>query len=151
MKILAVASSGGHWEQLTKIIKCFHAKYDISYVCTKKDVASSIPVKSSLYVVEDFNRNSFYKIFSCFFKAIKIVNKEKPMLIISTGAAPGMILILAGWFLRKKCIWIDSIANINKPSMSCRLLMPLNIRIYTQWKHLQSKRLIYAGSILGNI
>lgn len=149
MKILAVASCGGHWEELIRITNQLSKRYSIAYACTRDDVAISIPEGHNLFVIDDFNRNSSYKIFSCFFKAFKIILKEKPNIIISTGAAPGMITLFAGWLMRKKCIWIDSIANIHKLSMSCRLLIPFNIRIYTQWEHLQTARVIYAGSILG--
>jgi hypothetical protein len=60
-----------------------------------------------------------------------------PDLIISTGAAPGLIALLLGKLVfRRRTIWIDSMANADRLSTSGRLAGRLADLWLTQWPHL---------------
>jgi len=84
-----------------------------------------------------------------FFQLLRIVRKEKPDAIITTGAAPGLMCLLAGKILGKKTIWIDSIANVQHLSASGRIAAKFATRVYTQWKDLATDKIVFAGNILG--
>jgi hypothetical protein len=61
----------------------------------------------------------------------------RPNIVVTTGAAPGVVAIfLAKTFFGSKTIWIDSIANSEKVSLSARLVAKrANLRL-TQWEDL---------------
>lgn len=148
MKLLAIASDGGHWEQLSEILNGFSQDFDICYVSTNGNIRFCLSPAHSFYVVSDFNRTSPHLILKSFLSSIKIFLKEKPDAVISTGAAPGLVMILIGWIFRKKTIWIDSLANVNRLSLSGKLISPFASRVYTQWRHLANSKVLFAGSVI---
>lgn len=147
-KILAVASSGGHWMQLLRITKSLENKFEVCYVSTLPDRESSVE-RRSFRVINDFSRTDAIKIGIVFIQAIRIVRSEKPDVIITTGAAPGLVMVSVGWLFRKKTIWIDSLANVEHLSLSGRIASLFVSRTYTQWKNLQDgDKIVFAGNIL---
>jgi len=148
MRILAVASSGGHWMELLRITKALENIFEICYVSTFSDKENSVKGQR-FYVISDFSRTDAMKIVQVFVQALKIVRDENPDVIITTGAAPGLVMVFIGWLFRKKSIWIDSLANVQRLSLSGRIALLFVSRVYTQWKELQRDgRVFFAGNVL---
>ncbi|QPB22386.1 glucuronosyltransferase [Rhizobium sp. 007] len=134
--ILAVASSGGHWQQLLLLSEAFD---DLSPVfVTTKDELLRQSGKTNGFVVEDCNRNQPLRVVRCLLQCARIVLSLRPKVILSTGAAPGLICIAFGRMIGAKTIWIDSFANVEQLSMSGKLARFLCNRWVTQWEHLSS-------------
>jgi UDP-N-acetylglucosamine:LPS N-acetylglucosamine transferase len=75
--------------------------------------------------------------------------RTRPDVVISTGAAPGLFGILFGRLVGARTIWIDSIANAEKLSLSGRIASRIAHIALTQWPHLAAtRRPSYRGSIL---
>lgn len=147
MKILAVASIGGHWIQLLRITKSLFAKEEVVFMSTHEKCANMIDGRQ-FHKMSDFSRWDAYKLIPTFFSAIKVVRKEKPNAVITTGAAPGLVVLLAAKFCGVKTIWIDSIANVNKLSMSGKIASKFSARTYTQWEELANEKIFFAGNVL---
>lgn len=146
--ILAVASAGGHREQLTRITRHLENDFKIIHVST---TMPDHKIDEHTYQMDDFNRDSPFKIFKTIWQAYRIIRATKADVILTTGAAPGVAMILIGRLLRKRTIWVDSMANVSCLSLSGRLIKPFASRVYSQWKHLESKNVFYAGSVFGTI
>ena len=146
-KIMAVSYIGGHWIQLLRITKPLEKKINVVYVSTNTGCEAMVE-KSKFYCIKDFSRWNAYLLLPVFFSAMKLIIKESPDVVISTGAAPGLIFLFAAKICGKKTVWIDSIANIQKLSMSGYIASKFSSCIYTQWNHLSDKHIIYAGNIL---
>lgn len=145
-KILAISSSGGHWTQLQRIKGAF-GKDEVVYVSTLKGY--SIEVEGSeYYKVTDASQWSKFKLMKLFYEIFKIVLIEKPQIVISTGAAPGVFGILLGRCFGAKTIWLDSIANIEKLSLSGELVKNITHLHLTQWEHLQTKKTKFVGKVI---
>ena len=71
-------------------------------------------------------------------RMLLIVIKVRPDVVISTGAAPGCLAIRFGKLLGARTIWIDSIANVERLSMSGGLARRHADLWLTQWAHLSS-------------
>jgi UDP-N-acetylglucosamine:LPS N-acetylglucosamine transferase len=133
-KILAVASGGGHWVQLVRLLPAFEGHLlvfmttDPSYRCE----VGSWP----LYVVGDASRWSKLSLLKLMFQVFRILLRERPDVVVSTGAAPGFFAILAGRFVGARTVWIDSMANIERLSLSGRLIGRFAHLWLTQWPHL---------------
>jgi UDP-N-acetylglucosamine:LPS N-acetylglucosamine transferase len=67
------------------------------------------------------------------------MRKERPDVVISTGAAPGLLGLILGRLFGAKAIWIDSVANSEKLSMSGKIAGYVADLWITQWSHLSSK------------
>lgn len=148
-KIMVVASIGGHWIQLLRIAKSLELRgLDVVYLSTYSKCITMIG-KAKFYKISDFNRWNFYKLFPAFIQDIKILLKEHPSVIISTGAAPGLICLFVGKLLGIHTIWIDSIANVQHLSFSGKLASKFVSKIYTQWESISNSQIYYAGDVLG--
>jgi len=148
VKILAVASNGGHWIELLRITKALENIFEICYVSTLSDREKFVKGQR-FYMISDFSRIDAMKIVPVFVQALKIVRGENPDVIITTGAAPGLVMVFIGWLFRKKTVWIDSLANVRRLSLSGRIASLFVSRIYTQWKGVQREgRVFYAGNVL---
>lgn len=145
MKILAIASVGGHLIQLL-CLKPFFDKHETVYISTRTDFESM--VEGKFYSISDFNRNNMKGFFNSFIKLYWIIRKEKPNVLITTGAAPGLLSLFVGKLFGLKTIWLDSIANVEELSMSGRIASKFCSRVYTQWPDLAKGNIVYAGNVL---
>jgi UDP-N-acetylglucosamine:LPS N-acetylglucosamine transferase len=146
MKVIAIASKGGHWVELLRLLPAF-VGMEMVYISTNSDLASTVPGKK-FYTVPDANRWNKFMLMKIFIMIFRIVAKERPSFIISTGAAPGLLALAAGKMLGIKTVWVDTIASAEKLSMSGRIATKFVDRIYTQWPELSGPKVIYAGNIL---
>lgn len=148
MKILAFASAGGHWVQLLRLVPSFGIDTnEIVFATTNKSYYQSV-LGYGFFHVTDANRKSRIKFCKMFFETATLVVKLRPDLIITTGAAPGLIAIICAKLIGCKAVWIDSIANVDKLSLSGKIASFVADRTYTQWPHLATSKIMYKGSIL---
>jgi UDP-N-acetylglucosamine:LPS N-acetylglucosamine transferase len=146
MKVLAVASVGGHWVQLLRLKPAFE-NTELCFMSTKESFAAMVP-GHKFFAVPDFSRNDKLKILTSFFVIFAIIRKERPNLIITTGAAPGLISLFAGKLCGSKTVWVDSIANVEKLSLSGKIAIRIADRVYTQWPELASSTITFSGNVL---
>ncbi|MFT4644254.1 MAG: UDP-N-acetylglucosamine:LPS N-acetylglucosamine transferase, partial [Planctomycetota bacterium] len=111
-KILAISSPGGHWTQMQRVTSSFSG-HEVIYISTLKGYAKEVP-KNKYYLVKDASAWSKFSLLVLFFQLMKIVINERPDIVITTGAAPGLFAIIISRFLGAKTIWLDSIANYEK-------------------------------------
>jgi len=149
LRVCLVASAGGHLSQLLKLADSWKG-YETFCVTTTDVVREKLQKYGKVYVVGECNREHPFQVILVFFKCIKIILSKKPNVIISTGAAPGYLLCLAGKLFGAKIIWIDSIANIDRLSLSGRLILPLSDLILSQWPEVAKKykHVEYAGTLI---
>lgn len=146
-KVLAVASTGGHWEQLMRLVPSFQDG-DITFVSTDIGQKERYGI-DSFVEIKDYSADEKLKVLYGFVETFFVVLKSKPDVVVSTGAAPGLLCLLWGRFFGARTIWIDSIANSQKLSLSGRLAMKFCHVVLTQWEHLaRGNRPRYRGSIL---
>lgn len=136
-KILAVSSSGGHWIQLQRLQFDVFDKHQTCYMGTNIGMQDLVEGKP-FFVVQDCNINEPLNTLRCFFQALAIVRKLKPDVIVTTGAAPGLLTLLAGKMMGARTIWIDSLANTRKLSVSGKLAGYFVDLWLTQWPELAS-------------
>ena len=148
LKVFAVASIGGHWVQLLRIAKALEQEFDVVYMSTHEKCATMVEGRV-YYSMNDFSRWDFYKMFPELLHSIYIICKEKPSIVITTGAAPGLVCLFAAKICGIRTVWIDSIANVEHISFSGRIASKFASRIYTQWPSLAGNKVIFAGNIFG--
>ena len=147
-KILAVASGGGHWVQLRRLAPAF-AGHDIAYATVHRDYRTEISPDARFYVVRDATRWDRWGLVVLLYQVIRMLLKERPDIVISTGAAPGFFALRLGKLLGAKTIWLDSIANVEEVSLSGRRIAGHADLWLTQWAHLaKPEGPVYLGSVL---
>ncbi len=146
-KVLAVASGGGHWVQLLRLQDAFQA-CDCAYLSVDKEYAHAV-APSRFYYVPDANRDTKLKLLFSSLKILLIVLWERPNVVISTGAAHGYLAIRFAKMIGAKTMFIDSIANAEKLSLSGELATSHADLMLTQWPELSNGHNIqYRGSVL---
>ena len=103
-----------------------------------------------VYVVGECNRNSSFQIIRVFFRCTRIIFKERPDVIVSTGAAPGFLACLLGKLIGTKVVWVDSIANVERLSLSGRLVRLIADLCLVQWPDLAERYrgVEYVGAVV---
>ncbi|AOG12718.1 oligosaccharide biosynthesis Alg14 like family protein (plasmid) [Agrobacterium sp. RAC06] len=146
-RLLAVSSSGGHLEQMMLLRDSFE-EYEQTYVTTMHSLASMARIESA-YLVSDCNQNTPFRLVVCALQLIKIINRLRPDVVITTGAAPGLLALIVAKGYGAKTIWIDSVANADAISLSGRLANRFADLWVTQWQHLAKRNgPKFLGSVL---
>ena len=146
-KVLAVASGGGHWEQLMLLRETLEA-YDVTFATTDAKIAEQRGIAGA-DILPDCNQNTPLKALLCAFQAVRIILKHRPHIVLSTGAAPGYFCLLAGRLVGAKTLWIDSVANGEELSMCGKLSKKTAHACLTQWEHLADGSAVqYKGAVL---
>lgn len=144
--VLAVASGGGHLVQMSRLLEAFSNK-TVTVISTFEKKPSFIGGEQYI-CIDDVSRDKKLKVFILFFKSFLLIRKINPAVAVSTGAAPGLIFLFCSFMQGRQTIWLDSIANSERVSLSCRLASCFCTNVLTQWPHLESSRVRYLGRII---
>jgi len=146
-KVLLVASHGGHWVQLRKISSAFDGM-DVHYMTTTKGINDELS-GAPLYVIPDAHLDEKLRLIFLSLKIFFIMVRLRPDIVMSTGAAPGFFALLFGKLVGAKTIWLDSVANVEKLSVSGNKVKRFADLWLTQWEHLaKPEGPYYKGSVL---
>jgi UDP-N-acetylglucosamine:LPS N-acetylglucosamine transferase len=146
---MAIASGGGHWLQLRRLAPALDGA-DIVYVGVLAEYAADVP-EARFYKVPNVTRLSIGRLLLLAPRLLRILIKERPNVVLTTGSAPGLIgIALAKTFIGARTVWIDSIANYECLSTSGRLARRFADVWLTQWPHLVNKPHgpLFWGSVL---
>jgi UDP-N-acetylglucosamine:LPS N-acetylglucosamine transferase len=149
LKIGLVASAGGHLSELRKVAQAWSG-WPTFWVTTSNVVSDSLGQGSTVYVVGECNRQHPLRVIQVLFRCLCILAKERPAVIISTGAAAGCLICLLGRLWGARIVWLDSITNVKRVSLSGRLVRPFADLFLVQWPELAEKYrgAEYVGTVL---
>ena len=146
-RVLAVASGGGHWVQLMRLRPSFSG-HKVSYATV--DSSNRVDVDyAPFYRIPDANRDQKFMLVLLLLRLAWIVVRVRPNAIVTTGAAPGYLAIRLGKLIGCRTLFLDSMANAEKLSLSATLSERHADLLLTQWEHLEKKGgAQYRGSVL---
>lgn len=149
-KICFVSSSGGHWEELM-CLKPLTENYDSVFVTEKGGQALDSKL-DKLYEVDQINRKEKFfaaKFIRLFVRAYRILRREKPDFIITTGALAAFPFCLWGKLLHRKVIYIESFARVEGKSLTGKLVYPFADLFIVQWRDMLKfyPKAVYVGGI----
>ncbi len=148
MKICLVSSSGGHLLQLF-LLEDWWKKYPRFWVTFKKeDAISSLKEEKVYWAHFPTNRNIINLIRNTFL-ALKILLKERPKIIVSTGAGVAVPFFYTGKLLGAKLIFIEVYDRIDSPTLSGKLVYPIADAFLLQWK--EQKKFYPKGKFIGQL
>lgn len=134
-KILAISSGGGHWVELLRLrpaLRGHHVVYVTVSPAYRHDVEGA-----PLLVIPDATRWDRLGMLRVAAQVLAIVLRERPDVVVSTGALPGLLGVLFGKRIAgAKTIWVDSLANAGELSLSGRKARAHADLWLTQWPEL---------------
>jgi len=147
-RVLAISSGGGHWIQLQRLRPAFE-EFDVAYASVFPDYADDVP-GARYYQVTDATRRNAVKLVVLVPQLIGILLRERPDVVITTGALPGLAaLAVAKYLIGARTVWIDSIANCERLSSSGKQARFVADEWLTQWGQLATESgPRYWGSVL---
>lgn len=148
MKICLVGSSGGHLTHLY-MLKPFWKDTDRFWVTFDKEDARSLLKGERVYPCHYPTNRNLKNLVRNTRIAWKVLRKEKPDLIISSGAAVAVPFFWLGKFLGAKTIYIEVFDRIDKPTLTGKLVYPVADRFIVQWEEM--KRVYPKAVDLGSI
>lgn len=134
IRVLAVASGGGHWVQLLRLRPAWEG-CEVAYATVHADSAKQVP-GARFFTFRDatrFNKASFAIVA---LQMMRTVMAVRPDVIVTTGAAPALLAIAFGRLLGARTLWVDSIANGERLSSSGSAARRIAHQCVTQWPEL---------------
>jgi len=146
LKICIACSSGGHYREALTATQSLDA--DKYFVTFQTPHIREQAQKSRFFFVTHCKRNIF-KVIKNAIQSYKILRKEKPDVIISTGADVAVPTCILGKILGIRLIFIESGGQVYTPSLSGRIVYPFADLFMIQWEPLLEKfpRAIYGGPL----
>lgn len=148
MKICFVTSSGGHLTHLMQLKEWWKDKERFWVTFDKEDSRSILNGERKYWCYFPTNRN-IKNLIKNTFLSIKVLIKEKPDLIISTGAAPAIPFFYIGKLLGAKVVYIEVYDRIDKPTITGKIVHPISDLFILQWE--EQKKFYSKGQVLGGI
>jgi len=131
---MLVASAGGHWVQLKRLLPAFDG-YELIFMTTEAKYSTTVG-DNRFIVVPDASRWNKLKLLWLACIILVRILFIRPDVVVSTGAAPGFLAIFFGKKMGAKTIWLDSIANVDELSLSGKRAGKYADLWLTQWEEL---------------
>jgi beta-1,4-N-acetylglucosaminyltransferase len=148
MKVCLVGSSGGHLTHLY-MLKPFWKNKERFWVTFDKEDAKSLLKNEKMYPCYYPTNRSVKAFFINLRIAWKVLRKEKPDLIISSGAAVAVPFFYLGKLFGCKTIYIEVFDRIDKPTLTGKMVYPVTDRFIVEWEEMKK---VYPKAInLGSI
>ncbi len=148
MKICLVGSSGGHLAHLY-MLKPFWQDKERFWVTFDKEDARSLLKGEKMYSCHYPTNRNLWNLIRNTFVAIKVLRKEKPDLLISSGAAVAVPFFYLAKIMGKKLIYIEVFDRIDKPTLTGKLVYPIVDCFIVQWEEMKQ---VYPKAVnLGSI
>lgn len=147
LKLCLACSAGGHLTELMQLEEAYKGYERFVATFRREDTES---LSGKVYYLVDPKRNPL-KMLLNFLQALGVVLRERPSVVITTGAGVVVPLCIIAKLLGAKIIYIESFARITSKSMSGVLLYSIADLFFVQWKQLLEKygrKARYGGKVV---
>jgi UDP-N-acetylglucosamine:LPS N-acetylglucosamine transferase len=145
---MLVASTGGHLAQLRVLEPWWRRHERVWITFDKADARSTLAGEHVLFAYHPTTRN-FPNLLRNFVLAARVIARNKPDLIISTGAGVAFPFFVIGRVRRIPSVYLEVFDRVDSVSLTGRLCRPLATAVLVQWPE-QLERLPGA-ELVGNV
>lgn len=136
MKVCLVGSSGGHLTHLY-MLKPFWKDKEHFWVTFDKEDARSILEGEKMYPCYYPTNRNLYNLVRNTVLAFKIIKKERPDIIISSGAAVAVPFFYIGKLFGAKTIYVEVFDRVDAPTLTGKLVYPITDLFIVQWESMK--------------
>lgn len=149
MRLGLICSAGGHLYELYCLQPLWN-QYDRFWVSFDREDSRYLLRGEKIYLAYAPTNRHLKNFWRNLILAVKILRRERPQVIISTGAGLAVPFFLVGKLLGIKSIFIESMTRVNSLSLTGLLVYYLADRFLVQWPELAQKysRAIYRGQVI---
>jgi len=146
IKICCTCSHGGHLNEMLQLQAAF-VGHEVFYFTYDADTTRRL---ERAYLVPNMAKNPI-EFLKNIVRVFRIFRRERPDLIVSTGAEIAIPVVLVGKLFRARVLYIECGAQVVRPSVTGRVLYWLADEFYVQWPELLNAygpRARYSGSLI---
>lgn len=132
MKVGLVGSSGGHLAHLY-MLKPSWSQHERFWVTFDKQDAQSLLAKEVMYPCYYPTNRSLKALLINTRLAWRVLRKERPDVLVSTGAAVAVPFFYLAKLMGIKTVYIEVFDRIDKPTMTGKLVHPVCDKFIVQW------------------
>lgn len=147
MKVCIVSSCGGHLTEVRQLQPAYEA-FEHFYVLNDRIILPR-DMEGRTYFIAHSERD--WRFFVNLWEAWRILRRERPQVILSTGAGPVVPFAIVGrLFFGTRVIFVETMTRVRAPSLTGRIMYRLADHFYYQWESLRSyfPRGEYCGLLL---
>lgn len=133
MKICIVSSCGGHLTEVRDFMPAY-SRHEHFYILNDHVILPDDMDGKTTFIAHSERDLLFFK---NLWEAFVILKRERPDVLLSTGAGPIVPFAIIGrLFFGTKVIFIETITRIHRPSMTGRIMYHLAHHFFYQWRGL---------------
>ncbi|MHC4925725.1 MAG: PssD/Cps14F family polysaccharide biosynthesis glycosyltransferase [Planctomycetota bacterium] len=132
VKIAVACSPGGHLVQARQIAPVYE-QYEHFYVTFSGGIAEEMKKYAKLHSIPDLHRYNPLTWISNIAAAFNVARREKPDIVISTGAGAVVFFCLFAKLFGAKLLFIESMAKVVRPTWTSRVIYPVADLFLVQW------------------
>jgi len=146
--LMLISSSGGHLLQMLELRPAWEQFERVWVAFDKSDTRSLLRGERVIHAYGPTNRN-LRNLSRNLRLAHRVIRKERPSAILSTGAGLAVPFAWLGYLYRVPVVYVESFTRMDKLSLSARLISPVARRLYVQWPELaeSTSRVRFAGNL----
>jgi beta-1,4-N-acetylglucosaminyltransferase len=147
-ELLLVCSCGGHLLQLVALQESWQT-FSRAWVTFEKSDSRSLLKHERVYYAHGPTNRNVKNLLRNLVVAWRVVGQVQPKAVLTTGAG---IAVPFAWVARlrgARIVYVESLARIDAPSLTYRLIAPIASRLYVQWPELADAlpRARFAGNV----
>lgn len=148
MKIGFVGSSGGHLTHLLMLQEWWskHERFWVTF--DKEDSRSALANETTYWCHYPTNRNA-KNLLKNTWLAWNVLRKERPDILISTGAAVAVPFFYLGKLFGVKLLYIEVYDRVTSATLTGRLVYPISDAFLLQWD--EQKQFYPKGTYVGGL
>jgi beta-1,4-N-acetylglucosaminyltransferase len=140
MKIILVCSTGGHFSTCQQL-RPFWQNHDHVWVTFRTPTTEDTLKNEKVYWAWGPTNRNIPNLVRNFFLSWRVLQREKPDVVISTGAGVSVPFLCLARLQGSQTIFVESITRVTDISLSAKLVMPFLHIIYVHWEQLQNRYL----------
>lgn len=127
LRLCIVSSVGGHLREVLELVPSF-GQAEVRFVVND---AVNVPLPGPVEQIAHAERD--VRVLWNLVEATRSFRRNRPDVLLSTGAGPIVPLAIVGKLFGCQTIYIETFGSVDKPSLTGKLMAPLADRIYYQW------------------
>ncbi|GAB2865341.1 UDP-N-acetylglucosamine--LPS N-acetylglucosamine transferase [Actinoallomurus bryophytorum] len=146
--VLLVASSGGHLAQLLAL-RLWWRERDRTWVTFgTEDARSQLDGEQAVWAYHPTTRN-LLNLVRNFSLAVRVMRRERPDVVVSTGAAVAFPFFLVAKVMRVPTVYIEVYDRLDSPTLTGRLCRPITDLFCVQWE--EQTRFYPRAQVIGSL
>jgi beta-1,4-N-acetylglucosaminyltransferase len=137
MKLLLISSSGGHFAAMQRLSP-FWLRHTRTWVTFHSPSTEQHLVQETVYWAYGPTNRHFGNLLRNLWLAVWILPKERPDIVLTTGAGVAVPFLWLAKLLGSRGIFVESLTRVTELSLSARLVLPC-AEVYVQWSELQTR------------